>query len=180
MKRVVLLAVLAATTLPATAHAAVPCRVRIYNDWYADGKIASTYPLGCYRDALEHMPPDAKIYSNLADDIKSAMRAAEERLHGDTRVPAQVGKGNTSAGAVRGVTATLHKTKTSTTVITKSPKPAIEPVVDTTPTRTVAVGRPASGSTGIPTPIIVLGALALLLAAIGAAGAGVRHHRRGR
>ena len=41
--------------VPATADAKVPCRNKIYNDWYHDGKIASTYPLGCYRDALAHV-----------------------------------------------------------------------------------------------------------------------------
>jgi len=59
-----------------TAGASVACRDRIYNDWYRDGKIATTYPLGCYRDALKNVPTDAKEYSSLADRIIAFARAA--------------------------------------------------------------------------------------------------------
>ena len=65
MKRVLLLALLVVFAVPATAHATVPCRNKIFNDWYPDGKIASTYPISCYRDALKHMPPDAAVYSSI-------------------------------------------------------------------------------------------------------------------
>ena len=55
-----LLLVLALTVcvvLPASANAKAPCRDQVFNDWYPDGKIASKYPLACYRDALKHIPP---------------------------------------------------------------------------------------------------------------------------
>src|SRR6478735_7913004 len=82
MKRLLLLLVLAAVAvpvaIPATASAAVPCRNKIYNDWYGDGKIASTYPIACYRDALRHMRTGDTIYSSLSDDIHSALQAAIE------------------------------------------------------------------------------------------------------
>ncbi len=45
-------------SLPATAAAKVPCRDQVYNDWDHDGKIASKYPVACYRDALRHVPTD--------------------------------------------------------------------------------------------------------------------------
>src|SRR5690349_5749122 len=64
VKRLALLVLAFAAFAPATANASVPCRDRIYNDWYADGKIATTYPLGCYRDALKHVPTDARTYSS--------------------------------------------------------------------------------------------------------------------
>src|SRR5262245_9213024 len=90
-----LLAVLAALTgavhVSASA-AAVPCRDRIYNDWYADGKIASTYPKSCYLDALRHIRSDADTYSNLRDDIEAALRASLLRARGE-HVASQVGKG---------------------------------------------------------------------------------------
>src|SRR5438128_11141499 len=85
-----LLAVLVA--LPAPAEAKTPCRDKVFNDWYRDGKIASTYPLACYRDALHHVPLDAKVYSSLVDDIKAALQAAIQRTRGKS-VPAQVGHG---------------------------------------------------------------------------------------
>ena len=95
MKRLLLLAVLvvAATAIPAQASAAGPCRNDIYDDWYQDGKIASTYPISCYRDAIKHVHGDAQIYSSLTDDIRAAMQAAISRAHGKSNVPNQVGKG---------------------------------------------------------------------------------------
>ena len=93
MKRLVLVVLALAAFAPVSANAAVPCRDRVYNDWYADGKIATTYSMGCYRDALKNIPPDARTYSSLADDIRSAMRGAQARRAGHTGVPAQIGKG---------------------------------------------------------------------------------------
>ena len=87
MKRVVLVILALAAVAPfapSTAGAAAPCRDRIYNDWYHDGKIATTYSIACYRDALKNVPTDAREYSSLADDIRSAMQgalAAPERPH---------------------------------------------------------------------------------------------------
>ena len=48
VKRTLLLFTLLALTslavvLPAPAGAAVSCRNKVFNDWYADGKIASTH-----------------------------------------------------------------------------------------------------------------------------------------
>jgi hypothetical protein len=160
-----------------SAHAAVPCRDRIYNDWYKDGKIASTYPLSCYRDALKNVPPDAKQYSSLADDIKSAMQAAVARLHGTKDVPSQVGKGG--KGAVSPATATLKSpTKTSSHPSSMTPRrPPVTTDQSVPASQTVAAAQ-TSGGGGIPLPIIVLGAIALLLVAVGTVGAGVRHIRR--
>src|SRR3954453_7259415 len=78
---------------PAPAGAAVPCRNKIFNDWYADGKIASTYPRACYADALRHIPVDAQVYSSLADDIRAAMRAVVRHERTGKAVPAQIGHG---------------------------------------------------------------------------------------
>jgi len=163
MKRLALAAVAASFFLPATAHAAVPCRDRIYNDWYKDGKIASTYSIACYRDALKHVPADARTYSSLADDIRAAEQAAIARAHGKT-VPEQIGKGGT--GAVSPATATI-------------PSETTPGVTDaTTPSGAVVVKSSSSSGGGIPLPILVLGGIAIALVAIGAIGAGVRRFRR--
>ncbi|MCW2966162.1 MAG: hypothetical protein JWO17_3414, partial [Actinomycetia bacterium] len=99
MKRLLLLITLLAVALPGSASAASsPCRNKIFNDWYPDGKIASTYPVACYRDALKHMSTDAGIYSSLGDDIRAAMRAAMRRNHG-LSAPLQVGHGAKAIGA---------------------------------------------------------------------------------
>jgi hypothetical protein len=162
MKRLfALVAMLAGLALPGTAGAAVPCRDRIFNDWYHDGRIASSYPLGCYRDALRHIPADAKIYSSLSTDIKAALLAATRRHHGKT-APKQVGHGFRAVGhgAVNGELVSLGQ------------RPA--------PHDPVGAGSIADTATSAPLPILVLGGIAIALAAAGAIGTGVRYARRRR
>jgi hypothetical protein len=158
VKRLLLLATLLAVVLPGPASAATsPCRNKIFNDWYPDGKIASTYPVACYRDALKHMPPDAAVYSSLGDDVRAAMRAAERRSSG-LSAPLEVGHGPKAIGA-RSVKAALVSLST-----TKAPHdPASTGVVAT--------------ATGAPLPILVLGGIALALVAAGAIGVTMRHAR---
>jgi hypothetical protein len=157
-----------AVVLPAPAGAAVPCRNKVFNDWYADGKIKSTWPLHCYRDALKHIPVDASVYSSLNDDIRAALRAAIRRSHGFT-VPSQVGHGLKALGAgkVEGTVATIPSSS-STTTTTAPHDPALT---------TAAGATTADSSSGVPLPIIILGAIAIALAAAGAIGLGVRHWR---
>jgi hypothetical protein len=179
VKRLVLLVLALAAFAPATAttaHAAVPCRDRIYNDWYADGKIATTYPLSCYADALKHVPTDAREYSSLADDIRSAMLGARQRLEGGTKVPAEIGRGTLRSPE----NASDKSTKTASAPHDPS---AAEPgtattTPPTTPPSTLAIGATNAGSgSGIPVPLLVLGALAILLAAAGLVGTVAKRRR---
>ena len=157
MKRLLLLATLLAVALPGPASAAgTPCRNKIFNDWYPDGKIASTYPIACYRDALKHMPPDAAVYSSLGDDVRSAMRAAMRRSQG-LSAPLQVGHGANAIGA-------------------SDVKGALVSINTTTPHDPASTGVIAT-ATNAPLPILVLGGIALALAAAGALGVAVRHAR---
>ena len=176
MKRLVLIVLAVAAFAPATANAAVPCRDRIYNDWYADGKIATTYPVSCYRDAIKHVHADAATYSSLLDDIRSAMQAAIRRLNDKTAtVPAQVGKGG--EGGVEPAVIKLSPSKSKHEHVPPNEQARSERH-DPGPATTIASGPTGSGGGGVPTPILILGALALLLAAIGAAGAGAKRFRR--
>jgi hypothetical protein len=171
MKRLVLLALVGAFFVPATsAQGAVPCRDRIYNDWYKDGKIASTYPIACYRDALKHVPADARTYSSLADDIRAAEQGALARARGTKNVPAQIGKGG--KGGVLPVTSTLPNSTSSDH--SNNPGQTVTTPTDTT----VAAPAGSTSGGGIPLPILVLGAIAIFLVAVGAIGAGVRRFRR--
>jgi hypothetical protein len=157
VKRLLLLAVLLAVVVPGTANAAgsTACRNKVYNDWYPDGKIASTYPLACYRDALKHLNTDAKVYSSLGDDIRAAMNAATRRSHG-LKAPLQVGHGAKAIGA--------NSVKSSLISLHSAPHdPASTGVV--------------AAASGAPLPILVLGGIALALAGAGAIGVGVRHAR---
>jgi len=171
MKRLLILAaVLAGLVLPGTAGAAAPCRNRVFNDWYHDGRIASTYPIGCYRDALKHIPADAKIYSSLSTDIRSAMLAAIRGEHGQV-VPKQVGVGF-KAPRHAGV-------KAARVAIGHAPPHDPAPgVVGGVVGGGNFVANTANTASSAPLPILVLGGVALALVAAGAIGVGVRHARR--
>jgi len=173
VKRVVLLifAVAAATAfVPATAGAAVPCRDRIYNDWYKDGKIATTYPIACYRDALAHVRSDALAYSSLGDDIRAAMQGAIALKKGNTNVPAQIGNS--------GPAATPHSdVRPRSSTAPHDPAPGNEPVSSTLPTSTVAAGVASGSGSSVPVPLLVLGGLALLLTAVGGVGVVAKRRR---
>jgi cobalamin biosynthesis Mg chelatase CobN len=175
MKRLLLLAVLAVavTVVPSQAAAAGPCRNDIYDDWYQDGKVASTYPVACYRDAIKHVHGDLQIYSSLIDDIRAAMQAAISRQHGRSNVPAQVGKGvstSETAAAPSSAPSQADEPTSRSDATNRSDPPvgvstiAAPPVAD------------SSDSSGVPLPLLVLGALALLLA--GAGGIGMLARRR--
>ena len=157
MKRLLLLSLLVVFAVPATAHAAVPCRNKIFNDWYADGKIASTYPHACYVDALHHIPTDAREYSNLGSDIKAAMRAGVKRAEGKP-VPKQIGHGFKTHSVLAVAT-------------TKSHDPTLGEKTAS------GGGGIVSSASSAPVPLLVLGGLALVLVAAGAIGGGLRFAR---
>jgi hypothetical protein len=166
MKRLLLLSLLVVFVVPATAHAAVPCRNTIFNDWYADGKIASTYSHSCYVDALRHIPADASVYSSLSDDIKSAMAGAVRRTEGKP-VPKQIGHGFRALDAgVKG------------TSISVSAPGTHDP--STGERRVASGGGIADTASSAPLPILVLGGLAIALAAAGAIGSGIKFAQRRR
>jgi hypothetical protein len=170
MKRTLLLvavlASLAAAVDVSAAAAKTPCRDRIYNDWYADGKIASTYPKKCYLDALNHIRSDADTYSNLRDDIEAALRASLLRAKGQ-HVASQVGEGlpkprNVLVGT-KGSNAPRSTDANGRPVRERTE--ALAPVSATTT---------STSSSGLPLPVILLGVLAVVLAAAGLIGLGVK------
>jgi hypothetical protein len=71
-----LAAVLALGTSAPASASGTPCWKVVVSDWYADGRIDNTYPLHCYTDALNHLPPDVRAYADASDEIQRAMQAA--------------------------------------------------------------------------------------------------------
>ena len=169
MKRLLLLSLLLVVAVPAQAHAAAPCRNKIFNDWYADGKIASTYSHACYVDALQHIPPDANEYSSLREDITAAMRAGARHAEGKV-VPKEVGHGFTDHNVLA---ASRTQSKSSSSPHDPSPSSHGSPAAE----KSTAGSSVASSSSGTPLPVLVLGGLALALVAAGAVGAGVKRSR---
>ena len=84
--------------------AAEPCWRVLVDDW-ADGAISNLYPISCYRQALQNMPEDVRLYSNASDEINQALagravtRSVAGRVNGGGQpaaaavVPADDGSG---------------------------------------------------------------------------------------
>jgi hypothetical protein len=180
------LALAAATFVAPEASArasAAPCWKKLISDWY-DGRIDNSYELHCYKDALRHLPDDVKTYSDAVDVIT---RALADATRGKTKVdenmvvpPPVQNVSNTTSGTTSGTTTT------SPDATTTSPDGTVGPgngggdggsettASDDGPINDV-LGSGDAGADGIPLPLLVLGGLALLLVAAGAAGLIARH-----
>jgi len=161
------LALFAAVARPLPAAAATPCWKALLNDWY-DGRIDNTYPLHCYSDALKHLPADVQTYSSAHDDILRALQNAKAELKRNgtkitpnTLVP-PAAKSTTTTGSGNG-----HKTTTGSTTTSQRP-PGRPPPGGGIPSAVDKVNH--SSPSSVPLPLIVLGALALLLVAAGGVG----------
>ena len=78
LKRLTLLTVLLASlvaVVPGTASAAV-CWQELVNDYWADNRVDRTYPISCYREAMQKLPDDVQAYSDAQDDLRRALLAA--------------------------------------------------------------------------------------------------------
>jgi hypothetical protein len=165
------LALTAAVARPAPATAATPCWKALLNDWY-DGRIDNTYQLHCYQDALKHLPADVQTYSSAHDDILRALQNARAELRKSgtkvtptTEIPAAKPTKKPTGGT---------KTDTNGDTTTTTPAPGRKPPGGGLPS--VADKVDHSGASSVPLPLIVLGALALLLVAAG--GIGILAKRR--
>ena len=67
---------LSALAVTGTATAADGCASRLLADWQ-DGRIDRTYPVPCYRAALDSLPEDLQVYSTAQTDLT---RALQDRL----------------------------------------------------------------------------------------------------
>ncbi len=134
------LAVLALGAAPASA--AKPCWYQVQNDWYRHGgQVHGSYPVYCYVEAIQKLPEDSKLYSSAPEDIRRAMLLAirVERGGGPSGpAPGVSASGPTGGGSG---TATGGGGFLGSVFDTFAPKNA----------------------NGVPVPLIVLGAIALLL-----------------
>jgi hypothetical protein len=175
--RVLLLCVLLAGVAPLAAQAsthsasAIPCWKRLLNDWY-DGTINNVYPIACYQQAINHLPADLRIYGSARDDILAARQAA---IHKHSAPPEQ-GHPISSATPTSSTTTTTTHTVTTNGTTTTQTTVAVVPVNSTTPPKKsggvvgaldkLNPGNPDS----FPLPLLILGALAILLVIAGGAG----------
>jgi hypothetical protein len=149
------LLVIVAALAAAPASAATPCWKKVVNDWLKDGRIDAIYDDVCYEQALDNLPTDLEEYSSLGDDIELAREAATrgelpEFQQGKGVPPVVGGGGDDGGGSDDGALPNLLRTI--------GPRNAED----------------------VPIPLLVLGAIATLLMASGAAGMVARRtaHRR--
>jgi hypothetical protein len=171
-------ALVSAVARPAVASASTPCWKTLLTDWY-DGRIDNTYPLHCYQDALKHLPPDVRTYSSAHDDILRALQSAKAKLkqQGHVATPTTpIAPPPTTTTKTPGKTGSGKRPRTRTTPVTTPTTPS--------PGRNEGKGishlantlNPSSPSS-LPLPLLVLGGLALLLVAAGAAGMVVKRRQ---
>jgi hypothetical protein len=152
---------------PAVAQAKTPCWKQLLNDWY-DGRIDNTYPVHCYREALNHLPSDVQTYSSAHDDILRALQSAiakqkksNKKVGNNTLLPPQTGGGSGGTGGGSGNSGGSGGSNTDTST---SGQPGRD-------NGGGLAGKVSSDNpSSVPTPLLVLGGLALLLVAAGAAG----------
>jgi hypothetical protein len=140
----------------AAAKSTPPCWKTLINDWY-DGRIDGTYPIHCYRDALKHLPTDVETYSSARDDIKQALqkRLTQGTKGGGTTTTTTGGGKNGGSGPAGGGSNGGGTTPNGG---------------DGTPFKDVIGAGKGKNADSFPIALIILGAVALLLMAAGAAG----------
>jgi len=169
---VLALATAAVAAPGASARAtAAPCWKQLINDWY-DGRIDNSYEVHCYKDALRHLPEDVKTYSDAVDVITRALADA-------TRGKTNVDESTVIPPPAQNVSNTSVGTTTTSPEATPTSGGGNGGGGDSTATPTGPIndvlGSGDAGADGIPIPLLVLGGLALLLVAAGAAGMIARH-----
>ena len=156
---------LAAAASSASAGSLADCGQRVIRDWYSGGRVDKVYPLPCYRAAIRALPDDVLQYTDASAAIERALESARQ---GAVTRPADRTTDETDPVAP---SVPRPAPKASTPVVRPPSAPPHDP------------GRLASGppehqtaETGIPYPLIALGALSLVLLASGVA-AGLAHRR---
>jgi hypothetical protein len=165
LRLLVLACALAAITVaPSAASAAAPCWKTLLLVW-ADGHIDKVYAIPCYHQALAHLPTDISTYSSARSDIERALQQAITKRE----------KPNTVIPRTTTTTRTLpNGTKTTVTTTVASPgkkKPK---------GFAGAIGRlNPSSPDAFPLPLVILGALAILLVLAGLGGMLYRRYGSG-
>ena len=181
----VLLAVVLLLAAAAPASAETACWKRLLTDWY-DGTIDKTYPIPCYREAVDRLPTDVELYSSAKDDILRAMASAVAAQNTKT-TPTTTQAATTPAATTTAATTTAETVPTETAPTTTN-EAVTPPATTTTPSpgrekpkgiaRALDKLNPGDADS-FPLPLLILGALAILLVAAGVIGMIWRRMDRG-
>jgi hypothetical protein len=135
-----------ALAVASPAGAATPCGKKVLGDWFDNGRIDRLYPLNCYEEAIDAIPPDLRDYADAEDVITRALQAA---LHGNLApggsdpTPGDGSRAGSGSGNGAGGDGTTAQGA---------------PAVDT------------SGPASVPIPLLVLGGMSIALLAAGGLG----------
>jgi len=176
---------LAVGVAPASAAA---CGQTVVDDWYDNGRVDSVYAISCYRAALKLLPDDVKSYSDAPDEINRALQDAIRKERDTLATPPP----QPETGAVAGTTSNPQEEEPAA-ADTSGSLPDEGGAIGgsdgsgggsgSASPATPAGGGDSNGVVGdaiknlgpgsadsIPVPLIIVGALALLLLAAGSAG----------
>ena len=147
-------ACLVALSLGGTAAAATPCAKKVLADWYDNGRIDHLYPLHCYEEAVDAIPPDIADYVDARDVIERALASA---VNGKLTYG---GKDPTpgDGGSSRGIDGGAAGGSDGGTGPGGTSGGSAAPAVDT------------SSPSSVPIPLVVLGGMSLALLAAGGLG----------
>jgi hypothetical protein len=166
-RRLLLLAALAASLVAVAPAAAAPaCGGAVIEDW-SDGRIDKQYPLHCYDEAVEMLPPDVRDYSSAEADMRRALQAAKRGNPAPPNRDRVEGPAEPPSPPPAPPTATTPETPTTTDTETTGTPPPTPP--EGPPTEVIEPVDVESASS-IPIPLLILAGLALLLLVGGSAG----------
>jgi hypothetical protein len=135
---------------PATA--AEPCWKQVVEDWYDDGEINRIYPRHCYTDALKNVSEEVSVYTDFEEKAKAALlRVTRANLR---RVSSAGGGSDTSTQRETNPPRQGSANEKPNSGLFKAAFDKSEP----------------RNADSMPIPLLILGGLALLLIAAGAAG----------
>ena len=149
---VALCSVPAAQAAPASLqHATSNCWLQVINDWLDNNQVDRTYAIPCYTQAIQHLNqyPDVKGYSSAIDDIQRAQLAAIHQERNEGGPAGGSSGGGSSGGGSSGGGSSGGGSSGGGSSAASSGGGGIFGVHD---------------ATSVPLPLIVLGALAILLA----------------
>jgi hypothetical protein len=145
-----------ALSLPSIAAAKIPCGKQVLNDWYDNGRVDRLYPLHCYEEAIDLIPPDIRDYADAEEVISRALQGALRGVlvpGGKDPTPGDSDQTSGSSGGGGGGGSGGNSSGS-----TGSGTPEATPDINT------------SGPSSVPIPLVVLGGMSLALLAAGGLG----------
>ena len=163
-----------AAVSPAAAEAGSrdACAQRVIRDWYTDGRVDRTYPIGCYRAAIRALPEDMRAYTNASQDIQRALAYAREGRSDPAPEPrSAAAPSSTSRSDGRAMSASIPPQPDSLQPLrARTAGESARLAYDGSSAEPASPGEARHVGAGVPYPVLILATLAALLFASAGAG----------